>query len=301
MQIETHVEAVRRMQAYIDDHISEPVTLYRLAGAAGYSPYYCARLFKELTGKSPFEYIRALRLSRAALALRDEGHKVVDVALDFVFDSHEGFTRAFTKAFGITPRLYREKTPPIALFMPMRAQHPTAIQKARGEKEVKQEQKTQTVFVQVIERPARMLLLRRGIKATEYFEYCDEVGCDVWPLLCSVKEALYEPVGLWLPDYLIKPGTSKYVQGVELPLGYANEVPAGYELIELAPCRMMVFQGEPFEDDDFGDAILAVESAIDAFNPSTYGYVYDDDAAPRFQLEPVGYRGYIEARPVKPL
>jgi AraC-like DNA-binding protein len=62
-----------------------------------------------LTGKTPFEYIRALRLSRAAVKLRDEDVKIIDVALDFVFDSHEGFTRADEDGprFQLEPQGYR--------------------------------------------------------------------------------------------------------------------------------------------------------------------------------------------------
>lgn len=157
------------------------------------------------------------------------------------------------------------------------------------------------MFVQIIERPARKLLLKRGITATDYFKYCEEVGCDVWALLTSVKEALYEPVGLWLTEHLIEEGTSKYVQGVELPLSYNNVVPDGFELIELPPCKIMVFQGEPYNDEDFMNAIDEVWKHIDKFNPSIYGYEWAPDSAPRFQLAPMGYRGYIEARPVKEL
>ena len=58
-----------------------------------------------------------------------------------------------------------------------------------------------------------------------------KVGCDIWSVLSSVKEAMYEPIGMWLPKHLIGEGTSQYVQGVEVPLDYANVVPEGYELI----------------------------------------------------------------------
>ena len=114
------INAVQRMQDYINEHINSPITLSDLAKAAGYSQYHSARIFRELTGKSPFEYLRALRLSKAALCLRDNLAKVIDVAFDFVFDSHEGFTRAFTRQFGIPPRKYSEDPKPIKLFMPYR-------------------------------------------------------------------------------------------------------------------------------------------------------------------------------------
>ncbi len=159
----------------------------------------------------------------------------------------------------------------------------------------------QAIFVQVIERPARKLILRRGIKAEDYYAYCEEVGCDVWSILCSVKEALYEPVGLWLPDYLILPDTSRYVQGVEVNLYYDKPLPDEFELLELPACKMMVFQGEPYDDAQFELAIGSIWNHIKKFDPTLYGYRWAPQAAPRFQMEPLGYRGYIEALPVEPV
>jgi hypothetical protein len=170
--------------------------------------------------------------------------------------------------------------------------------KKMSEKKMKEQQNSRTVFVQVIERPARKLLLKRGVKATEYFAYCEEVGCEIWSVLTSVKEALYEPIGMWLPRHLIREGTSQYVQGVEVPLDYANLIPEGYELIELPPCIMMVFQGEPYDDSDFMAEIGAIWEHVKRFDPTVYGYQWAPEAAPRFQLVPMGYRGYIEAYPV---
>jgi len=291
------VLAVRRMQAYIEEHISEQITLLQLAKAAGYSPWHCERLFKEYTEKTPFDYIRALRLSKAALVLRDSKSKVIDVALDFVFDSHEGFTKAFSRQFGLSPKSYTKDVPPISLFIPYLASDYRRT-KLKGENKMQENKNLKPVFVQIVERPARKVLLRRGIKAPGYFEYCDEVGCEVWGVLSSVKEALYEPIGMWLPLSMRK-GGSEYVQGVELPLDYDKPVPEGYELAELPPCKMMVFQGPPFEDDDFEEAIGELWEFVKTFDPKLYGYEWAENDAPRFQLAPMGYRGYIEAKPVR--
>lgn len=292
------INAIQRMQDYIKQNIHEPVTLYGLSKCAGYSPFHCARIFKELTGKFPFEYIRALRLTQAALKLRDEKTKVVDVALDFVFDSHEGFTRAFSKEFGIAPNKYRKNPPPVYLFTPYSIRE-RCYHFLKGDKEMDKNSTVNTVFVQVIERPERKLILKRGKKAEEYFAYCKEVGCDIWGLLCSIKEALYEPIGMWLPDHLRTPGTSYYVQGVEVPADYSGEVPEGLEIISLPPCRMMVFQGQPYEDEKFDAAISELWEVMKTFKPELYGFEWADEDAPRFQLAPQGYRGYIEARPVR--
>lgn len=164
---------------------------------------------------------------------------------------------------------------------------------------MKNENKTGTVFVQVIERPARKAIIRRGIKATEYFEYCEEVGCDIWGVLTSVKEALYEPAGFWLPKSWIEPGTSLYVQGVEVPPDYAGKIPEGCDLIEMPACQVMIFQSEPYDDEVFGEAIGHVWELIDRYDPTLYGFEWAPEEGPRFQFEPRGERGYIEGRPVK--
>jgi hypothetical protein len=59
-----------------------------------------------------------------------------------------------------------------------------------------------------------------------------------------------------------------------------------------------MFQGEPFAEEDFCQAIEAVQASMDRYDPAVIGYVWDE-ANPRIQLAPVGTRGYIELRAVK--
>jgi len=155
-----------------------------------------------------------------------------------------------------------------------------------------------TVFVQVVEKPARKVLIKRGVKAADYFAYCEEVGCDVWGLLKSINSISGEPVCLWLPKSYILKGTSEYVQGVELPLNYDGIIPSGFDVIELSASKYLMFQGEPFEEANYGEAIEQVWESIKKYNPANIGYTWDD-TNPRIQLEPIGTRGYIELLPVK--
>jgi AraC-like DNA-binding protein len=288
------------MQDFIEDHLTEPITLHMLANAAGYSPWHSARLFKELTGKAPFDYIRALRLSQATVRLRDEDVRVVDVAFDFVFDSHEGFTRAFARQFGVSPLRFRKTGSTVQLFLPPQLRD-RYTRRQRGEQAMPETKKPETVFVQVLDRPARKMIVKRGTKATHYFEYCEEVGCDVWDQLAAIPNALQEPLGMWLPDRLRPAGTSEYVQGVEVAADFAGEVSGGFEVTELPACKMMVFQGPPFVDKDFEQAISSLWDVMKSYKPETYGFAWADDDGPRFQLKPEGYRGYIEGRPVRQL
>lgn len=279
---------VRQMQDYIEFHIKEPLTLKQLTKAANVSPSYGTKLFKEYTGQTPYQYIKHYRLTEAAKILRDQEFKVLDVALDFVFDSHEGFTRAFSKTFGMSPKKYSKQKPPINWM----SVNPISV------KEKEETNMNPFIFTQVIERPKRKLLVLRGKTATEYFAYCNEVGCDVWGILTSVKEALYEPAGFWLPDHMIPEGTSQYVQGVEVPIDYNNAIPEGFELIDMPESLIMIFQGPTYDDNYFETHVREAMKAIKSFNPETYGYAYDK-SMPRFQLEPQGERGYIEGWPVQ--
>ncbi len=288
------------MQDYIDRYTTEPITLLDLARVAGYSPWYAARIFRDLTGKAPFEYIRELRLSRAAARLRDGDERIIDIAFDFVFGSHEGFTRAFARQFGMTPREYSRKNPPVRFFMPDRARD-YYLKLQKGDAIMTEKKKPDTVFVQVVDRPARKLILKRGTKATGYFEYCEELGCDIDSFLGTLKDALNEPMGVWLPENLQRPGSSMYAMGVEMPADYAGPVPDGYEIIDLKPCNMMVFQGPPFKDEQFQEAIADLWEVMKTYNPEIYGFTWADEDGPRFQLSPEGYRGYIEGRPVRQL
>ena len=156
----------------------------------------------------------------------------------------------------------------------------------------------QSVFVQLQKKPARKVLIKRGVRAEEYFAYCEEVGCDVWGVLTSMDSLCGEPVCLWLKPPYQKPGTSSYVQGVEVPADHVGPVPEGFDVLDLPEAEYLVFQGEHFREEDYAQAILAVEQAMDRYDPSFIGYRWDE-GAPRIQLEPRGERGYIELRAVK--
>ena len=289
--MDEHVEAVQRMQDYIGQNLVKDITMKELAEVSLYSPWYSYRLFVKLLNMTPAEYIRRLRLSKSALRLRDESIKIIDVALDAGFESVDGYQRAFFKEFGCNPHEYSMCPSPIYLFKPYGVKY-SKPREGTKMSEVK------NVFVQVVERPERKVIIKRGKEAKEYWKYCEEVGCDVWGLLCSMKSISGEPVCLWLPKEYIKPGTSEYVQGVEVSTDYAGEIPEGFDVIELPKCKYLMFQGEPFEEETYVSAIQEVWEAIKKYNPQTIGYKWDE-TNPRIQLEPIGTRGYTELCPVK--
>lgn len=289
--MQEQIEAVQRMQDYIEPHLYENITLADLAKAALFSPWYSHRLFVRETGVTPADYIRRLRLSKSALKLRDTSCRIADVAFEMGFGSVDGYQRAFSREFGCNPGEYAASPVPIQLFT-------TYGVKFRHMERRKPMENLKNVFIQVIDKPARKVIIKRGVTAAEYMSYCEEVGCDVWGLLQSIKSISGEPVCLWLPAKYRKPNTSEYVQGVEVSTDYDGPIPDGFDIIELPAAKYMMFQGEPFAEEDFCQAIDELKLSIEKYDPSLIGYAWDD-SNPRIQLEPIGSRGYIELLAVK--
>lgn len=284
--------AVQRMQDYIEEHFDEDITLADLAAVSLFSPWYSYRLFKRYTDLTPADYIRKIRLSKSAMKLKNEEYRVVDIAYAFGFASVDGYQRAFYREFGCNPGEYANHPVPIQLFIPYGV-------KFRGlRKDVFDMTNVQNVFIQIIHKPERNVLIKRGTKAQEYFDYCQEVGCDVWGLLTSMDSLGGEPVCLWLPEQYKKPNTSTYVQGVEAPIDFDGVVPEGLDVVRLPAADYMMFQGEPFKEEDYCDAIMAVQASMEKYDPTVIGYQWDE-SNPRIQLEPRGERGYIELKAVK--
>jgi AraC family transcriptional regulator len=92
---------------YIQQHLDEPLPLVELARVACFSPFHFHRVFKGMVGEPVKEYVRRLRLERAAHRLKLSPGPVIDIALDAGYLSHEAFTRAFRKAFGMAPSQFR--------------------------------------------------------------------------------------------------------------------------------------------------------------------------------------------------
>lgn len=89
--------------AYIEEHLMEEIDYREVAKIAYCSEYHFKRMFSFLAGISLSEYIRRRRLSLAALDLKDERLRIVDVAVKFGYSSADSFSRAFQSLHGILP------------------------------------------------------------------------------------------------------------------------------------------------------------------------------------------------------
>ncbi|MDR2717496.1 MAG: AraC family transcriptional regulator [Treponema sp.] len=101
-----HIDILQEMLRYIDAHIKEEMNVEKLAERAGFSPYYFCRIFQCGVGSSIMEYVRSRRLAYAASEL-NSGRKILNIAIDYGFETHSGFSKAFHRYFGCPPEIYR--------------------------------------------------------------------------------------------------------------------------------------------------------------------------------------------------
>jgi len=94
---------------HIQQHLDEPMPLHELASLAGLSPYHFHHVFTGMIGEPLLRHVRRLRLERAATRLKLTRLRIIDIALEAGYETHEAFTRAFAGAFGLSPRQFRER------------------------------------------------------------------------------------------------------------------------------------------------------------------------------------------------
>ena len=93
---------------FISDRYGDRITAEDIAAAAGYSPNYLSRKFKESTGVGIHEYLTFIRLKNAAIELISTNDSVTEIALRCGFSDGNYFKDAFKKKYGVTPREYRK-------------------------------------------------------------------------------------------------------------------------------------------------------------------------------------------------
>jgi len=101
-------ECISKAIGYIEENITEELTIEGIAKQAMVSPFYFQKGFAMLCGFTVGEYIRCRRLALAGSELVSTDKKIIDIALDYDYDSPDSFTKAFTRFHGATPTSVRK-------------------------------------------------------------------------------------------------------------------------------------------------------------------------------------------------
>jgi len=98
-----HRDSIQAAVDYIEACLADKLTLTEIAAQAMFSPWQFHRMFTIMVGMPVMSYVRARRMTRAAQALMHTSRRVIEIAQEAGYESQQAFTRAFAKAFGITP------------------------------------------------------------------------------------------------------------------------------------------------------------------------------------------------------
>jgi len=115
-------EPILRSLATIEANLLEKLTVEALAGDIHFSKHYYQRMFREIVGDSVMHYVARRKITLAAKELATTDATILEIALKYGYESHEGFTRSFQSIMGVSPSKYRTYHP-----------SPTSHQKPRGE------------------------------------------------------------------------------------------------------------------------------------------------------------------------
>ncbi|WBW96752.1 AraC family transcriptional regulator [Oceanirhabdus sp. W0125-5] len=105
-----YIELIQKTIDYIDNNIKEVISVDTLSSIAGFSTYHFYKVFNNIVGQSAMGYVTKRKLQFAMFEIQS-GEKIINVAMDYGYETHAGFSKAFKRCFGYSPSMYRMHAP----------------------------------------------------------------------------------------------------------------------------------------------------------------------------------------------
>jgi len=222
--------------------------------------------------------------------LRDTEQRILDIAVKYGFSSQEAFTRSFKSAYGLTPNEYRRMPRPLPLMVKRHVFDPYYL--GLRDRSVKEDlRKNVTVSIQVI--PAYKFIGIRHIDALGYWEFWEQEeklhGKDRCSEVEGVLSSLKSYNGL-SGGWFYQDGKRGYMFGVDVPVKYKGEAPAGMECIDFPETTYAVFLHPPYDYDKMERAVgEAIFKTIEQWDPAAHGYSWNDTLPTYQRHNPLKY------------
>lgn len=113
------VESISEAISFIEDNITEEITISDIAQKVHISPFYFQKGFSMLCDFTVTDYIRCRRLALAGSEIAASDDKIIDIAIKYGYDSPDSFTKAFVRFHGCTPSSVRKDGASIKSFAPL--------------------------------------------------------------------------------------------------------------------------------------------------------------------------------------
>ncbi len=303
---------------YIKKNDSESLSLGHLSKESGYSEFYISKKFKEISGMQFRDYLRYRRLAFSLKELRDTESRILDVALQYGFSSHEAFTRSFKEAYGITPSEYRRHPGPVALRTIIKPFDCYLSEIGVSHME-NSEQKIKTYYVTI---PAHKFLHIKNYESIGYWDFWQKQSlipgqdCEtICGLLDSIKSKLDDMGGSeansgngQIMAYINEPDGRicswgiplAECYGVRLPADYDGDIPPQMLLIDVPEGEYLVFEHGPFDFERENQSVEEkIEAAMKAYDYAADGYCLDTTPGRIFYFYHDPERFWKYVRPVR--
>lgn len=278
------------------------LTLETISKKLGYSSYYVSHKFKELSGMSFRDFYRFRKMAFALNELKNPNKKLMDIALDYGFTSHEAFSRTFKETYGINPSEYRKHPQPIVLRTILRPFDCFLLE--TGENMTNHEIKTYFVTI-----PAHKYLHIRNYQSIGYYDFWQKQSlipnCDyntIQSIIKKIPEKLDEVIAyINEPEGRICswgiPLAESY--GIRLQSDYNGWIPEQMMLMDVEESDYIVFEHGPFEIEETKNVETKIEKAMKEFDYTKTNYELDLEQGKvfYFYFEPNQFFKYV--RPVK--
>jgi AraC family transcriptional regulator len=232
---EDYYKWVHEAILHIEANLGEEIDLPGVAERAGYSVFHFGRIFQGVTGETVMDYVRKRRLTEAARALAHTNRRILDIALDWQYDSHEAFTRAFRRAYGMTPLAFRRRR----LFVPLRVPLSLADIQPLGAKGTEME-------TRIVSLPAMRVVGMSYIGKNENGEI-GKMWDEFIPRFSEVQGKICPGVALGVCGDAQGDGSFRYVAGFQVEAD--APVPEGMSTFEVpAATYVVVTQHGPLSD-----------------------------------------------------
>ncbi|MGO3608120.1 MAG: helix-turn-helix transcriptional regulator [Enterococcus sp.] len=278
----------------IKGYNDEALTLRRLSRKMGYSEFYTTRKFKEISGMPFRDYLRQRKLAFALKEVRDNEKSFLDIAFDYGFSSHEAFTRAFKRMYGVAPSEYRKQPRPVVL----RTKINPFDRYFLGLGEIGMVKSTEDIKTYFVTIPAHKFLHIKNNESNGYWDFWQKQSqipgqdCDtISGLLDSIKGKLDDKGGNKADSssgqamaYISDPDgrlcdwgfLRSECYGVRLPMDYQGEVPEQMIMLDVPEAEYLVFEHGPFDYEQENRSVEEeVEKAMKDFDFSATDYHYD--------------------------
>lgn len=310
---------INEIDASIKRREDGSLTLNYLARLLGYSDYHFTKRFHAITGLSFRTYLRTRRLAFALVEVRDTNHRLLDIALDYGFSSHEAFSRAFKAEYGVSPTQYRKNPVAVAL----RTRFTVFDRYALGLGEIGMIKSTGKINVYFTTIPAHKFIgIRNNVTAGywNFWQYHNQIEGQDCQTICGLMDSI--------PGRLDDLGTAEdnaggghimayenasdggsfdcypvprwECYGCRLPYDYQGPIPEGMYIRNVPEGEYIVFEHGPFDYEHENRSVeAAIDQAWDSFDWSATDYEFDSSEGRMYYFYHDPDRYWKEVWPVR--